>query len=329
MGCQKLIYKSELGIYSSKKLKRRNGMYIYNYRYTFNGKETDNETGTQDYGMRIYNPALAKFLSLDPLSKKFPFYSPYSFAGNKPIIAIDLDGLEEKIVINNSYSLIYKGVDGKFHNRKLTEAEVKARGLPPMHIEKKWSELHPGEDNGPSGTGTLTIENNIAILPDKNAKVLSTRKEYEMSEGDKFNKHFDDAIGLVPAVVVYGSGNDGTMFSSSSRKLKPGQIAISFDMGSADNGELLDLLSLASPGRGKPIGSGNKTRPKAPEDTEASGLGHFDDAVNIKSDSTVYPKGSDSCVDDHAVDFKGRLNKDYHGDKIVPKKTTQKLPTNQ
>lgn len=70
------------------------------YRYGFNGKENDRETvgtgsGTQDYGMRIYNPSLGKFLSVDPLSKKYPHYTPYQFAGNTPIIAIDLDGAED------------------------------------------------------------------------------------------------------------------------------------------------------------------------------------------------------------------------------------------
>jgi hypothetical protein len=34
-------------------------------------------------------------LSVDPLSSSYPWYSPYQFAGNKPIIAIDIDGLEE------------------------------------------------------------------------------------------------------------------------------------------------------------------------------------------------------------------------------------------
>jgi hypothetical protein len=50
-----------------------------------------------DYGFRIYNPEIAKFLSVDPLTKSYPWYTPYQFAGNKPIWAIDLDGLEELI----------------------------------------------------------------------------------------------------------------------------------------------------------------------------------------------------------------------------------------
>jgi RHS repeat-associated protein len=64
------------------------------YRYGFNGKENDGETGLQDYGFRIYNPGLGKFLSVDPLTGKYPELTPYQFASNCPIAGIDLDGLE-------------------------------------------------------------------------------------------------------------------------------------------------------------------------------------------------------------------------------------------
>jgi len=69
------------------------------YRYGFNGKENDNEIkgeGLQiDYGFRIYDPRLGKFLSEDPLTASYPHYTPYQFAGNNPVRFIDLDGLEE------------------------------------------------------------------------------------------------------------------------------------------------------------------------------------------------------------------------------------------
>jgi RHS repeat-associated protein len=68
------------------------------YRYGFNGKEEDDDVkgdgNQQDYGMRIYDPRLGRFLSVDPLTKTYPYYSPYQFAGNTPIKFIDLDGLE-------------------------------------------------------------------------------------------------------------------------------------------------------------------------------------------------------------------------------------------
>jgi len=45
--------------------------------------------------MRGYDPRVGRFASVDPLTKKYPWYTPYSFAGNKPIVAADLDGMEE------------------------------------------------------------------------------------------------------------------------------------------------------------------------------------------------------------------------------------------
>jgi RHS repeat-associated protein len=69
-----------------------------NYRYGFNGKENDNEVkgegNQQDYGMRIYDPRLGRFLSVDPLTKDYPMLTPYQFASDNPIALIDVDGLE-------------------------------------------------------------------------------------------------------------------------------------------------------------------------------------------------------------------------------------------
>ena len=69
------------------------------YRYGFNGKENDSEikgiTGSQqDYGFRIYDPRLGKFLSVDPLTRNYPELTPYQFASNRPLDGVDLDGLE-------------------------------------------------------------------------------------------------------------------------------------------------------------------------------------------------------------------------------------------
>ncbi|HNE45177.1 MAG TPA: RHS repeat-associated core domain-containing protein [Chitinophagales bacterium] len=68
------------------------------YRFDFNGKESDPETygsgNIYDYGFRIYNPRLGKFLSVDPLTSSYPALTPFQFASNTPIQAIDLDGLE-------------------------------------------------------------------------------------------------------------------------------------------------------------------------------------------------------------------------------------------
>jgi RHS repeat-associated protein len=79
---------------------------VTDYRYGFNGKENDNEVknvegGQQDYGMRIYDPRLGRFLSVDPITAKYPELTPFQFASNTPVQAIDLDGLEKYVVVNN------------------------------------------------------------------------------------------------------------------------------------------------------------------------------------------------------------------------------------
>ena len=106
------------------------------YRYGFNGKENDKETGEQDYGMRIYDARIAKFLSVDPMTKKYPELTPYQFASNTPIMAIDLDGLEKYFAANGDYL-------GK--NGKSTEIRIIARD----DIAKKAEEnlVHPNWDH--------------------------------------------------------------------------------------------------------------------------------------------------------------------------------------
>jgi len=98
------------------------------YRYGFNGKELDTEvasTTTYDYGFRIYNPALGKFLSVDPLTNSYPWYTPYQFAGNKPIWAIDLDGLEETgytMFLDKQYSTL----EGSIKQNEASKVILKA-----------------------------------------------------------------------------------------------------------------------------------------------------------------------------------------------------------
>jgi len=62
------------------------------------GKENDNEVkgegNQQDYGMRVYDPRIGKFLSVDPITAHYPMLTPYQFASNRPIDGVDLDGLE-------------------------------------------------------------------------------------------------------------------------------------------------------------------------------------------------------------------------------------------
>lgn len=51
----------------------------------------------------VFTREQSRFLSVDPLASHFSFYSPYQYAGNTPIQAIDLDGLEEFVVVRELF----------------------------------------------------------------------------------------------------------------------------------------------------------------------------------------------------------------------------------
>jgi RHS repeat-associated protein len=78
---------------------------VSGYRYGFNGKEKSPEISSDDYdfGARIYDGRIGRWLSVDPLQKKYPFESPYLFSGNSPILYTDPDG-REKIVATAGFN---------------------------------------------------------------------------------------------------------------------------------------------------------------------------------------------------------------------------------
>jgi RHS repeat-associated protein len=66
------------------------------YRHGFNGMEKDDEIkgsgNSYDFGARIYDPRIGRWLSLDPLMSKYAYLSPYHYTSNSPIALVDLDG---------------------------------------------------------------------------------------------------------------------------------------------------------------------------------------------------------------------------------------------
>jgi RHS repeat-associated protein len=66
------------------------------YRYGFNGKEKDNEISCDgnhlDFGARVYDSRLGRFLTRDPQEKIFVYQSTYCYASNNPIRFVDVNG---------------------------------------------------------------------------------------------------------------------------------------------------------------------------------------------------------------------------------------------
>jgi RHS repeat-associated protein len=68
------------------------------YRYGFQGQEKDDELkgegNSLNYTYRMHDPRVGRFFAVDPLFKEYPYYTPYSFSGNRVIDAVEREGLE-------------------------------------------------------------------------------------------------------------------------------------------------------------------------------------------------------------------------------------------
>src|SRR5690606_24073676 len=59
-----------------------------------------------DFGARMYDARLGRWLSVDPLAAKYPNLSPYNFVGNSPILYVDYDGRDYGVYINHKTQTI-------------------------------------------------------------------------------------------------------------------------------------------------------------------------------------------------------------------------------
>jgi RHS repeat-associated protein len=145
------------------------------YRYGFNGMEKDNEInvngGSYDFGARIYDSRLGRWLSLDPVRNTS--WSSYASFKNSPVVIIDPNG--ETDFYNNSGNWI--GTDGDIN----TNGEIKI-----ITNEKLIKQIIKTSKKGQDFTTEMPNES-FYKLPEK--KVLDAIiQTFELAESDIKNE---------------------------------------------------------------------------------------------------------------------------------------------
>ncbi|MBQ6155869.1 MAG: hypothetical protein IJK22_04625, partial [Bacteroidales bacterium] len=67
-------------------------LFTAHWTYTFSAKEKDSETGLSYFGSRYYSSDLSIWLSVDPMSAKYPSFSPYTYCADNPVRCVDPNG---------------------------------------------------------------------------------------------------------------------------------------------------------------------------------------------------------------------------------------------
>jgi len=89
----------------------------------YTGYELNQEGGLGLYhaGARLYDPEVGRFMQQDPLTGKYPGWSPYVYALNNPLIFIDPDGRE---VVSSDSAVLAEIAQGLNANEKFKGAGI-------------------------------------------------------------------------------------------------------------------------------------------------------------------------------------------------------------
>ena len=180
--------------------------------YTFSAKEKDLETGLSYFGARYYSSDLSIWLSVDPMSDKYPSLSPYVYCADNPVKLVDPNGEDifpDKSFLGTTYE--------KVHNYLLKNNKSYSKACKPFVSSKSFNlylncnaaSIPTGKKGHTNYTYTYRTENSQNVYPGIKyitTTVKSTESFHpELAEGDISLWHF--------YIVIHEMGHTGEAFN--------------------------------------------------------------------------------------------------------------------
>ncbi len=188
--------------------------------YRFNGKELDEETGYYYYGARYYTPELGIWLSVDPLSDKYPSMSAFMYCAGNPVVLVDPDGREivfAKGTTKEQKAQFYEAI------KHLKDNECGGRYSQLVNSKEKYTVVITDNQKTDYDFNTKTISwSPTTGLETENGHVLSptTCLNHEMAHAtnhdDALKKYYKecDIVGVKKATENYNKWVDSTQYDT-------------------------------------------------------------------------------------------------------------------
>ena len=193
------------------------------YRYGFGSKEKDNEIkgegNSYDFDARFNDTRLGKWLSVDPLSTKYPWQSPYASMDNNPIAKIDPTGMGTEDFVKDKAGNIKWDKDANSQATTKKGETYLGKDLTftfNSYIDGKlWD--GPNPPKGQAAGNKLTTTINLKATENEKGELTGINTSHFVDIGET-------PIGT-PRNYYPGKGGNNNVFATSSIKNKDGNLA--------------------------------------------------------------------------------------------------------